>query len=95
MKKKIHPEYYPKATVTCSCGAKFYVGSSEPTMEVEICSQCHPFYTAQKRVVDTTGRVERFKQRTKKTEHLKSKKITNKKEKEQIRKKKKEEKKKK
>ncbi len=79
MKKKIHPEYYPKAIVSCSCGAKFYVGSSVPEMEVEICSHCHPFYTGQKRVVDSTGRVERFKQRTQKTKHLKSQKPVEKK----------------
>jgi len=79
MKKDIHPQYYPKATVTCACGAKFYVGSTVAKMEVEICSLCHPFYTGQKRLVDTTGRVQRFKKRLEKTKSIKSKKQTKKK----------------
>lgn len=70
MKKDIHPQYYPKAEVVCSCGAKFYVGSTKPKMEIEICSHCHPFYTGQKKIVDTTGRVQRFKERMEKTKTL-------------------------
>lgn len=70
MKKDIHPQYYPKAEVLCSCGAKFYVGSTKPKMEIEICSHCHPFYTGQKKIVDTTGRVQRFKERMEKTKTL-------------------------
>lgn len=74
MKKEIHPQYYQKAHATCACGAKFSIGSTAEKIEVEICSQCHPFYTGQKRLVDTTGRVQRFQKRLQKTENLKSKK---------------------
>ena len=65
MKKDIHPEYYTDATVTCSCGNIFVTGATKPTMRVEICSRCHPFYTGQQRVVDTEGRIERLKRRFK------------------------------
>ena len=62
MKKDIHPRYYA-ATVTCSCGNIFVLGATKPTMRVEICSKCHPFYTGQQRVVDTEGRIERLRRR--------------------------------
>jgi len=71
MKKDIHPKYYPNATITCSCGAKFTVGSTVEKMEVEICSHCHPFYTGQEKLVDTAGRVQKFKSRLEKTQKLK------------------------
>lgn len=71
MKKDIHPKYYPKAEITCSCGAKFIVGSTVEKMEVEICSHCHPFYTGQEKIVDTAGRVQKFKKRLEKTEKIK------------------------
>jgi len=70
MKKDIHPQYYKKAKATCACGAEFFVGSTSKEIEVEICSQCHPFYTGQKRLVDTTGQVQKFKKRLQKTETL-------------------------
>ncbi|OHB24533.1 MAG: 50S ribosomal protein L31 [Parcubacteria group bacterium RIFOXYD2_FULL_52_8] len=60
MKAKIHPTYYPTAQVTCSCGAAFTVGSTKASFQVEICSQCHPFYTGNEKVIDTAGRVEKF-----------------------------------
>ena len=63
MKKDIHPPYYPKATVRCSCGATFHVGSTKEKLEVEICSRCHPFYVGGSKIVDTAGRVERFRRR--------------------------------
>lgn len=63
MKDKIHPQYYPDAEVSCSCGNKFTTGSTKKQMKVELCSACHPFYTGERRMVDTAGRVERFKQR--------------------------------
>jgi large subunit ribosomal protein L31 len=65
MKDKIHPKYYEDASVVCSCGNTFTVGSTKKTMKVELCSACHPFYTGERRMVDTAGRVERFKQRYK------------------------------
>ncbi len=61
MKKNIHPKYYDPATVTCSCGAVFQTGSTYENLQVEICSQCHPFYTGKKKIMDATGRVDRFK----------------------------------
>jgi large subunit ribosomal protein L31 len=63
MKQKIHPKYYEDARVVCSCGNTFTVGSTKKELKVELCSQCHPFYTGQRRVLDTQGRVERFKRR--------------------------------
>jgi large subunit ribosomal protein L31 len=65
MKDKIHPKYYSDAQVTCSCGNTFTIGSTKKTLKVELCSQCHPFFTGEHRMVDTAGRVERFKQRYK------------------------------
>lgn len=62
MKKDIHPIYH-KATVSCACGNTFTVGSTKEKLEIEICSSCHPFYTGSKKVLDTAGRVEKFKQR--------------------------------
>lgn len=63
MKSGIHPTYYPKAKVKCACGNSFAVGSTKEHLEVEICSNCHPFYTGGSKIVDTAGRVEKFKQR--------------------------------
>ena len=62
MKKDTHPKYYPNTKVKCACGANFEFGSTMPSLEVEICSACHPFYTGKERIIET-GRVERFKQR--------------------------------
>ena len=63
MKKDIHPKYNSKSEVTCACGATFTVGSTMDKINVEICSQCHPFYTGNEKVLDTAGRVDRFKKR--------------------------------
>lgn len=76
MKKGIHPKYNTKAIVTCACGAKFDVSSIVDKTEIEICSCCHPFYTGQKKLVDTAGRVQKFKNRLEKTAGIKSKKPT-------------------
>ena len=62
MKKDIHPKYY-KAVAKCACGHSFGLGSTKEKIEVEICSKCHPFYTGEAKLVDTAGRVEKFKQR--------------------------------
>ena len=62
MKAGIHPEYV-LATVTCSCGNTFQTRSTKPELHVEICSQCHPFYTGKQKLMDTGGRVERFQRR--------------------------------
>ena len=63
MKADIHPTYYPDAQVSCSCGNSFNVGATKPSLRVEICSKCHPFFTGEQRIVDTEGRVERMKRR--------------------------------
>jgi len=63
MKKSIHPTYYPTAKVHCACGNTFTVGSTKPEIKVEICYKCHPFYTGEERLIDTAGRVEKFKSR--------------------------------
>jgi len=63
MKKDIHPKYYPNATVRCACGNTFLVGSTKESIEVEICSKCHPFFTGKEKIMDTLGRVERFRKR--------------------------------
>jgi large subunit ribosomal protein L31 len=65
MKEKLHPKYYPDAQVICACGNTFTTGSTQKVLKVEVCSQCHPFYTGGQRMIDTGGRVERFKRRYK------------------------------
>lgn len=63
MKEAIHPEF-KKTTITCACGASFETASTKDNMKVELCSQCHPFYTGSRgKLVDTGGRVERFKKK--------------------------------
>ena len=65
MRRKIHPKYYPNAQVICSCGNTFTTGSTREMLRVDVCSKCHPFFTGEHRIVDTAGRVERFKKRYK------------------------------
>jgi len=65
MKEKIHPTYYSDAKVVCSCGNSFTTGATKELLKVEVCSKCHPFYTGEQRIVDTAGRIERFKRRYK------------------------------
>ncbi len=62
MKENIHPKY-GRATVRCACGETFVTGSTKSELKVEICSKCHPFYTGRQKLVDTGGRVDRFKKR--------------------------------
>lgn len=62
MKEGIHPKYV-EATVTCACGETFKTRSTKPEIRVEVCSKCHPFYTGKQKLVDTGGRVDRFKKR--------------------------------
>jgi len=66
MKKDIHPKYYNKANVRCACGNTFTVGSAKEFIETEVCAKCHPFYTKQEKVMDTLGRVQKFKERLEK-----------------------------
>jgi large subunit ribosomal protein L31 len=60
MKTNIHPKYYPNATVTCACGNTWHTGSTVESITTDVCSQCHPFYTGEQRIVDTEGQVDRF-----------------------------------
>jgi large subunit ribosomal protein L31 len=63
MKKEIHPEYHPKAKIHCACGNTFTFGATKPEIQIDICSKCHPFYTGKEKVIDTAGRIEKFKAR--------------------------------
>lgn len=63
MKKDIHPTYNKSATVSCACGNTMTIGSTADTLQVELCSLCHPFYTGKQKIVDTARRVEKFKAR--------------------------------
>jgi len=65
VRDKIHPKYYKDAKVICACGNTFIIGSTQKTLKVEVCSKCHPFFSGERRVVDTAGQVERFKRRYK------------------------------
>jgi len=65
VKDKIHPKYYTDAKVICACGNTFITGSTQKILKVEVCSKCHPFFSGERRVVDTAGQVERFKRRYK------------------------------
>jgi large subunit ribosomal protein L31 len=65
MREKIHPKYFPEAKVVCSCGNTFTTGSTRESLRVELCSKCHPFFTGEQKIVDTAGRVERFKRKYK------------------------------
>lgn len=60
MKEDIHPDYYPEAKVVCACGNTWTVGSTQPEIRTDVCSECHPFFTGQQRLVDSGGQVERF-----------------------------------
>ena len=62
MRVDIHPKY-EKTTITCACGAVYEVGSTKENVRVEICAKCHPFYTGRQKLVDTGGRVEKFKKK--------------------------------
>jgi large subunit ribosomal protein L31 len=60
MKQGIHPTYYPEATVICSCGNTWHTGSTVEVIHTDVCSNCHPFYTGEQRIVDAEGQVDRF-----------------------------------
>ncbi len=70
MQASIHPTYYPDAKVTCNCGATYVVGSTLESIHVEVCSNCHPFYTGKQNLIDTAGRVDRFEARRKRAAEL-------------------------
>ncbi|MBI2041754.1 MAG: 50S ribosomal protein L31 [Candidatus Nealsonbacteria bacterium] len=72
MKKDIHPAYFPNAKVQCACGNVFSIGSAKEHLEVEVCSACHPFYTGKEKMIDTLGRVEKFRKRLAKAKDAKA-----------------------
>lgn len=74
MKKETHPQYYNKTKVKCSCGNSFIIGSTKESIETEVCSACHPFYSGKEKIIDAMGRVEKFKKKLEKKEKLKKKK---------------------
>ncbi len=63
MKKGIHPKYFKNAVAVCSCGEEFKISSTKEKINIELCSKCHPFYTGKQKLVDTAGRVDKFKLR--------------------------------
>ena len=63
MKADIHPKYYSSSKVNCACGENFEIGSTKEIIETEVCFKCHPFYTGKEKMIDTAGRVEKFKKR--------------------------------
>lgn len=65
MKEKLHPKFYDEAKVICSCGNTFTTGATQPTLKVEVCSKCHPFFSGEQRIIDTAGQIERFRKRFK------------------------------
>ena len=72
MKPSIHPQFYTTATVTCACGNKFTTGSTVEALHTEICSACHPFYTGKQKLIDTMGRVDKFKRAAATATHKKA-----------------------
>jgi large subunit ribosomal protein L31 len=67
MKNELHPKYNPNAQFSCACGNKFTSGSTKDEIHVEICSNCHPFYTGKQKLIDTAGIVDKFKKRAERT----------------------------
>jgi large subunit ribosomal protein L31 len=60
MKEGLHPEYHNDAVVKCACGNTFTTGSIKSELKIDVCSNCHPFYTGQQKILDTGGRIEKF-----------------------------------
>lgn len=75
MKTGIHPEYNSKVKAKCACGATYDIGSTQE-IDTEVCSACHPFYTGKQKIMDTAGRVDRFKQKMAAAEARKKKVVT-------------------
>lgn len=73
MKKDTHPEYH-EATIRCACGNELKVGSTKADISVEICSNCHPFFTGKQKLIDTAGRIERFRRKYEKFNNAQSEK---------------------
>ena len=78
MKTNLHPQYFTDAKVVCACGNSFITGSTKQELHVEICYNCHPFYTGKQNLIDTSGTIDKFKKRAAKGATLKSKRISKK-----------------
>ncbi len=78
MKADIHPQYFPKAIFTCACGQTWTAGATMPEINVEICSNCHPFYTGKSKHLDARGRIEKFAKRAQKAEDIAKTKVAKK-----------------
>jgi large subunit ribosomal protein L31 len=74
-KKDLHPQYFEKAKVICACGNTFEVGAAKPELNIDICFKCHPVYTGEVKLLDTAGRLEKFKARRAKIAEPKAKKV--------------------
>jgi len=72
MKSTIHPKYYNEAKVSCACGVTFVTGSTSPELKTEICSNCHPFYTGKQKMLDTAGKVDKFKKHVEAAKNIKA-----------------------
>lgn len=75
MKAKIHPQYFEETQVICVCGNKFTTGSTQEVIRVELCSNCHPFYTGEQKFVDTASRIQKFQDKQKIAQTYVSKKV--------------------
>ena len=75
MKANIHPQYFDEAKVTCVCGNAFSTGATVPEIHVEICSNCHPYFTGEMKFVDTLGRVEKFQKRQEHAKNINAQKV--------------------
>lgn len=72
MKKDIHPIYHGKVTIQCACGASFVTGSTRDDIKIEVCSACHPFFTGKQKLVDTAGRVDKFRAKLEASKKMKA-----------------------
>lgn len=70
MKANIHPKYFDNAQVTCACGNKFVVGSTQELIRIELCNKCHPFYTGEQRFIDSASRIQKFQTKQKNAEKI-------------------------
>lgn len=74
MKEAIHPTYYPNAKIVCACGNTIIAGSTKKEIHIDTCANCHPFYTGTQKLVDTAGRLDKFRKRAAKTAEIKNRK---------------------
>ena len=73
MKANIHPQYYPQGRIICACGASYSIGSTKEEIHVQLCANCHPFYTGQQKFVDSASLIDKFEKKRKEAKPLKIK----------------------